>query len=273
FQIVTGLNTRPSRTSRGTVFIRYFIGWANSDTDGAGSFPGNPNDLEAEYSRASSDVRHRMTAGGNIRARWGINIGPMLIISSGRPYNITTGRDLNGDTVFTDRPSFGVAGQTGAIATEYGFLDPTGAGVLIPRNYAQAPGFASLSLRVSKSIPLKKAKTGAPTGGTPTAGGPGDTHGGMPGGGGPPMGMGGGGGGGHGFGGFGGGGGGGPTLSISVNASNVFNRVNAGTPIGNLSSPDFGRSKSLAGFFNGFGGGGGSEAGNRRIELQLRANF
>ncbi|MEO8359872.1 MAG: carboxypeptidase regulatory-like domain-containing protein [Vicinamibacteria bacterium] len=270
FQIVTGLNTRPGRNSRGTIFIRYFIGWAKSDTDGAGSFPANPNDLEADFSRSSSDVRQRVTAGGNLKARWGINISPMLIVSSGRPYNITTGRDLNGDTVFTDRPSFGVAGQAGVIETDYGFLNPTGVGQLIPRNYAQAPGFASLSVRLSKSIPLKKVKTAAPTGGTPTGGGPGGGGGDMHGGGGPPMGM---GGGGRGFGGFGGGGGGGPTLSISINASNVLNRVNAGTPIGNLSSPDFGQSKSLAGFFNGFGGGGGSEAGNRRIELQLRANF
>ena len=84
------------------------------------------------------------------------------------------------------------------------------------------------------------------------------------------MGM---GGGDHGGGMRGGFGGGAPGLTISINVSNVLNRRNDGTPVGNLSSPRFGESTSLAGFFSGFGRGGGGEAGNRRIELQLRANF
>ena len=204
-------------------------------------------------------------AGGNIEAPWGIKIGPMLIVSTGRPYNITAGRDLNGDTVFSDRPNFASAGDPGAIDTEYGFLSTAlGAGALIPRNYGQGPGFASLSLRLSRTIPFKKAKTTA----TPNG----------PGGGGPVMGGGDHGGGG-GMMGARGGGGSGPGVTVSLNVSNLFNRKNASTPVGNLSSPLFGQSTSLAGFFMGFGpggfggGGGGGEAGNRRIELQLRANF
>ncbi len=261
FQVVAGLGSRPGR--RNTFFVRYFLGWTKSDTDGAGSFPAIPTDLEAEYGRASSDVRHRVMAGGNIEAPWGIKIGPMLIVSTGRPYNITTGRDLNSDTRFEDRPAFGTAGQAGVIDTEYGLLNLTGAGVIIPRNYGEGPSFASLSLRLSKSIPFKKAKTA-----TTPAGGPG--------GGGPPMGMGGGDHGG-GMGGMRGMGGGGPGLTVSISVSNVLNRKNAGTPVGNLSSPLFGQSTSLAGFFMGFGpgggGGGGGEAGNRRVELQMRVNF
>jgi hypothetical protein len=260
FQVVAGVGSRPGRSN--TFFVRYFLGWARSDTDSAGSFPAMPNDLEAEYSRASSDVRHRVMAGGNINAPWGIKIGPMLIMSTGRPYNITTGRDVNLDTVFSDRPSFGSAGQLGVLDTEYGLLNTTGNGLIIPRNYGEGPSFASLSLRISRMIPFKKAKAATPAGG--------------PGGGGPPM-M---GGGDHGGGGMMGRGfGGGPGLTVSISVSNVLNRKNEGTPVGNLTSPLFGQSTSLAGFFMGFGpggfggGGGGGEAGNRRIELQLRANF
>lgn len=262
FQLVAGVGTRPGRQN--SFFVRYFLGWARSDTDGAGTFPAIPYDIAADYGRSSGDVRHRVMAGGNLRAPWGISIGPMLIMSTGRPYNITTGRDLNLDTVFSDRPSFGAEGQTGVIDTDYGFLNTTGSGVIIPRNYGEGPSFASLSLRISKSIPFKRVKTATPTGG--------------PGMGGPPMGM---GGGDHGPGGMGGmrGGGSGPGLSVSISVSNVLNRKNPGTPVGNLTSPLFGQSTSLAGFFMGFGpggfggGGGGGEAGNRRIELQLRANF
>jgi hypothetical protein len=138
-------------------------------------------------------------AGGNIQAPWGISIGPMLIMSTGRPYNITTGRDLNLDTVFSDRPSFGTAGQAGVIETEYGAFDTTGSGLIIPRNYGEGPAFASLSLRISKSILVQEGAghdphrgwtdRGYPTGGGPMMGGggghgPGGGMGGMRGGGG-----------------------------------------------------------------------------------------
>jgi hypothetical protein len=264
FQVVAGLSSRPGR--RNSFFVRYFLGWAKGDTDGANTFPAIPTDLEADYGRASSDVRHRVMAGGNFDAPWGIKVGPMLILSTGRPFNITSGRDFNLDTVFSDRPSFGTAGQAAVIDTEYGLFNTTGVGQVIPRNYGNGPNFASLSLRISKFVAFKKSRTTAP-GGVPGAGGPG--------GGGPPMGMGGGGDHGGGFGrGMMGGGSGGPGLTFAVNISNLLDRTNAGTPVGNLSSPKFGESTGLAGFFMGFGpGGGGSEAGNRRIELQIRANF
>jgi hypothetical protein len=51
-----------------------------------------------------------------------------------------------------------------------------------------------------------------------------------------------------------------------VVARNVFNVVNLGTPIGQLSSPLFGKSNSLAG---GFGPGGG----NRHIDFQVMFSF
>jgi hypothetical protein len=53
---------------------------------------------------------------------------------------------------------------------------------------------------------------------------------------------------------------------------NLFNRVNLDLPIGNLSSPSFGRSLATAG---GFGAGsiGNPAAGNRRIEAQIRSEF
>ena len=61
-------------------------------------------------------------------------------------------------------------------------------------------------------------------------------------------------------------------LTASINARNLFNHENFGTPIGNLNSPLFGTSNSL---YGGFGGGreGGSGAGNRRIEMRLMLSF
>jgi hypothetical protein len=57
---------------------------------------------------------------------------------------------------------------------------------------------------------------------------------------------------------------------------NIFNHVNLGTPVGNLSSPNFGESLGLSSTalqFGGPGAAGSAGAGNRRIYAQLRLNF
>ena len=51
-------------------------------------------------------------------------------------------------------------------------------------------------------------------------------------------------------------------LNLSINVNNLFNNVNLGTPVGNLSSDRFGQSTSTGfGFFGGFGGARGEERG------------
>ena len=56
-------------------------------------------------------------------------------------------------------------------------------------------------------------------------------------------------------------------LTFSANVRNAFNNVNLGMPIGNLQSPQFGESNSLA------GGPYNSQAANRRIDLQVSFSF
>jgi hypothetical protein len=52
-------------------------------------------------------------------------------------------------------------------------------------------------------------------------------------------------------------------------ARNILNTANYAAPSGDLSSPYFGESRSLAGF----GPMGGSSTYNRKIDLQLRFMF
>ena len=59
-------------------------------------------------------------------------------------------------------------------------------------------------------------------------------------------------------------------LTFSVSGRNIINHVNYAPPDGNLSSPLFGQSTSLAG---GFGPYASGAAGNRKVELQLRFTF
>jgi len=283
-QFVVGLNRRFDQ--RLSLSARYFLNWARSDTDGAGSFPANSADPSADWGRASNDIRHRFILMGSVTLPGDVRVSPFLIASSGAPYNITIGRDVNGDTVFTDRPAYASdPTRPGVVDTPWGPLDPNPVAgeVIIPRNLGQAPGFFTLNLRISRTIRFGRSRQAqaGPTDGP--GGGPGGPPGGAPAGGGPPGGgpMGpppGGWGGGGGRGGWGGGDrgrgdqGSGPGLTVMLYAQNALNHVNPAAPVGNLSSPSFGESLASAGGF-GRGPAGFAMSGNRAIELQLRASF
>lgn len=65
-------------------------------------------------------------------------------------------------------------------------------------------------------------------------------------------------------------------LGVSIAVRNIINHNNPGPIIGNVSSPLFGESNSLAGGFGPEGGGIGASsenADNRRMELQLGLRF
>jgi hypothetical protein len=272
----------------------YSYGKSNSDTDGSGNFAANPYDFTEEYGRSSNDVRHRFSLNGSYRTRWGISLSPILIIASGTPFNITIGRDLNGDTLFTDRPALATdLTKPGIIITKFGAFDPNPAPgtPIIPRNFGSGPGVITSTLRVSKTFGFgSERRTTAQTQGQGNRGGGGDRgggggprggFGGMGGaGGGGARGGGGAGGGGRGGGGFGGGGNDNAkryNLTLSVSFQNILNHVNFARPVGNLSSLLFGLPNSSVGGFGGFGGGGrggGSSAPyNRLIEGQIRFSF
>lgn len=265
------LNFRTLLNQKVTLFGNYRLGFANSDTDGAGSFPAYSYDFSGEYGNSSLDIRHNFTIGGSISMPWKVRLSPFIIANSGRPFNITTGTDSNGDTLFTERPTFAALaarcaslGITGSFCETGNVSDPN---AIIPRNYGRGPAFFNTNLRVDRTFGFGGAKNSTAVATTPDRGaGPG---GGFPGAGGGGRGRGSGGGG---RGGFGGGGEGSSpyNLTLGLQFSNLFNNVNFNTPIGNLSSSRFGQSTSTSG---GFGFGGGSSSGNRRIELQARFSF
>ncbi len=253
-QLIISLNNRFSQLF--TIRANYVLNRARSDTDGLGSFPVNQYDLSDEYGRSLQDTRHRVSIFGTISGLpWGIRLNPMIMFNSGRPFNITTGRDSNGDTLFTERPAFADSQTTpGDLrVTPFGDFDvnPKPGQSIVPRNYGTGPAFAVVNLRVSKTFGFGGEATNAAAGG-------GGRSGGRRGGGGR------------------GGGGNAETrsrynLHLSDNIQNLLNNTNEGVPVGHLSPPFFGISTGSAG---GFGRGGGAQsAGNRRINLQVRFNF
>jgi hypothetical protein len=248
-----------------SLFGYYTLNYANSDTAGPNYFPSIPLDPSADYGRAAFDIRQRIFFGGTFGAPYGFRLSPFLIASSGIPFNITTGQDIYGDAQFNARPAFATCGsgaQPNVVQTKFGCFNtlPTTGQALIPINDATSPGRFTLNLRVSKTFGFGQKKETAASGGP----GGGGTFG--RGGGGP---RGGGGGGDRGGGMFGGGA---PSnyrynLTFSVNARNLFNNVNFGPPIGNLSSPLFGEANSLAGQPY------SSSTANRRVDLQVQFTF
>ena len=251
-QLITSFNLRAG--TRLTLFGFYVLSYANSDTGGAGSFPSNPAlGIAADYGRAACDVRNRAFFGGTVALPHGFRVSPFMVANSGAPYNITTGSDLNGDFQFNDRPAFATdLSRPSVVQTSLGAFDtaPIAGQTIVPMNFGNGPSQFTLNMRLSKTIGIGP-KIEATSNPQPQDGqrGPRGPVGGGPGGGGPRGGPGGGG-----PRGSGGPFGGGPerssqryTLTFSANARNIFNHVNPGTPVGNLSSQLFGQSTSLAG--------------------------
>ena len=288
-------NVRINAGAKVSLFGYYTLNYANSDLGsgassggGAGFFSGgatatpnfltNQYDPMTDYGRSQFDVRHRLFLGGTISMPYLIRLNPFLLISSGMPYDLTLGQDLNGDSIFNDRPALAsaavcpkvgsVAGQpSNIVCTPLGtFNTVPAAGQAVPVNSATGPTLFTLNLRVSKTFGFGRETKGAGSSGGPSYGG------GRRGGGGPGGGLGPGGlssaGGGRGGGMFGG-----ATtgrrynLTFSVSARNVLNRVNLATPVGDLSSPFFAQSINLS------GGPFSSQGASRRIDLQMLFSF
>jgi len=256
--------------ARLSLFGYYTLNYADSDVStspsggggggtGTPEFPSNPYDLQQDWGRASFDVRNRVFLGGTIGLPRGFRLSPFMVASSGLPFNITTGADPYQDSIYNTRPAFGTCPPDKL--TAFGcFNSVPGVGyVPIPPFYGEGTPRFALNLRFSKTFGfgpvIENASTAMQGGGMG-----GGTFGRGPGRGGP--------------GGPGGGRGmdAGSTnrkyaLTLGVNARNVFNNVNLGTPIGNLSSPQFGEANTLA------GGPYNTNTANRRIDLQLTLSF
>jgi len=264
-QLITNFNARVS--SRYSLFGFYMLNQARSNTDGAGSFPVNQYDWRTEYGRAMFDIRQRFFMGGMIALPLGFRISPFMQISSGGPFDIVVGRDLNGDSLFNDRPALATdLTRASVVQTAYGTFEtlPLPGATIIPRNYGNGPGRFSLNMHLTKIFSFGKGEGRASSdfpGGGPRGGG----RGGPPGGGLGPRGL---------------SGAGGPppgmfrplgnkryTIEITLDVHNLFNNVNLASPIGNLSSPLFGTSNALGGGFF------GTSTANRRIELETRFTF
>jgi hypothetical protein len=258
-QLIVNVNSKVNPAI--SVFGYYVLNKAMSDTDSASTFPANPYNFAGEYGPASTDVRHHVLLGGTINLRWNIRLNPLIDYRTGVPFNITSGEDIYGTTIFNARPGIATdPNRPGLIQTAYGLLDPNpiAGETILGRNFGRSPSQIGVNLRISKTwgfgpekgsggsgVASRDAKQPGGSGLGPPAGGRGlFTQPGTP----------------RRY-----------NLTIGMSGRNLLNHTNPGPIIGNITSPLFGLANQIAGTPN--GEGFLENASNRRLELQIRFTY
>jgi hypothetical protein len=236
----TNLNLNP--THRVFLFAFYVAQRNHSDANGTSWFASNPYNIRQDYGRDDSDTAQSFYTGAAINLPYGFTVQPFISARSGRPFNITTGTDLNGDTIYNDRPAFATdLSRPSVVQTIYGNFDtaPTSTQTIIPYNYGHGAALLWVDLQASEVFHVgpRAAMKAAPHP-TSTAGASPAQHLERP-----------------------------WTLSFSVEAQNLFNHVNPGQPVGVLSSTLFGQPLSVATDFSAL------TAANRTVLLHSTFTF
>jgi hypothetical protein len=115
--------------------------WYNPDAEKALSATSGLN--------ADDDERHHVTLSGLFKMPLGFELSGVMQYNSSRRFNITTGRDNNGDGVLADRPNL----VNGA------YIDPgTGPGVQgnLGKNAGIAGGYFAIDARLAKAVRVKE---------------------------------------------------------------------------------------------------------------------
>jgi len=89
------------RSPKARLSASYTLSWAQS------SFDGSPDQRYTSISsyrlqRSNADERHRLVLAGSVNLPLGFNLGSLAIVASPRPFDVTDGRDLNNNNLFTD---------------------------------------------------------------------------------------------------------------------------------------------------------------------------
>jgi hypothetical protein len=151
--LFVGMNQ--STNKRFSLYSGYLMFNFRSTSDGAFSFPQYSYGFAGEWARPSWQARHRAFIAGNIDVPLGLRLSSSVSIASGAPYNITTGRDANGDGIFNDRPALVAGGTPGSIKTAFGLLDPSAINGNLPRNAGTGRPTATVDLNLSKTFKLR----------------------------------------------------------------------------------------------------------------------
>src|SRR5205814_9920215 len=102
-------------------------------------------------------LRHRVSLFAPL-ALPGFSVVPFVTASSGQPFDITLGRDLNHDSIFNDRPARATdLSRASVVQTRLGAFDtdPLPGAAIAPRNFGTGPAQASVNVRVMKPFVVR----------------------------------------------------------------------------------------------------------------------
>lgn len=176
-----------------------------NESDGVDHFASNAYDIRQDYGRAAIDRAQDFTGGLLWTLPHDIQVTPFLAVRSGLPFDITTGADNNGDTIYNDRPGVVTSASTAVAGTPLGTFDiqPEYGQSLYPRNAGTAPGFLWLDFKVGKDFHVgPRPRASASAAGKGSAAQPDRPW----------------------------------TLNFSVDAQNLTNHNNPGLPVGAISA-------------------------------------
>ena len=247
------------RVSKKLFFYAFYVLQRQAEEpQGPNAFPSNQYDLKQDYARAPGVEKQSLISALIWSLPRGFGSALFFNAHSGAPFDITTGTDLNGDTIFNDRPAFATdLTRPTVVRTGFGNFDtdPMPGQTIIPRNYGNSPSLFWVDFQVNKGFhvgPRPAARAAAPqpaNGKPPAVAGPPER----------PW-----------------------ELKFQIEAQNLLNHNNPGLPIGVLPSPGepvcsgvtltsacsyFGHSLSLASDFSPL------TASNRTILVQTFFTF
>jgi len=119
---------------------QYILGKIYNNTSGITYFPGNSNFPNRDWARSDNDRRNKFDLLGTFEPSDLFSLGVALQAYSGKPVNVITGLDSNGDSVFNDRPNGGLAA----------------------RNSLHGPGMMNLDVNVAHDFHFQKEKKNGP---------------------------------------------------------------------------------------------------------------
>lgn len=220
----------------------FSINHDKTDVGGADSFVSNSYDVGADYGDYANFTPRKFFSGVNVHPGWGGALNLFFVARSQGDFNITTGEDNNGDSIYNDRPAFATdLSRPSVVHTAFGNFDtdPLAGQTIIPMNYGRAPSFNYLEIFAHKDVSfgprpaIRRTSAGAAAKGKRMASEAPRPY----------------------------------RLQFGLEVDNVLNTNNPGAPVGVLTSPFFGKAISLNAPFT------GNTAANRAVTLRAAFLF
>ena len=116
------------------------------------TFPADHFNRGSDYGHVPADRRHRFTVSGIAMLPGGVNLSGIIRYQSSLPFNVTAGRDLNGDGIGGDRPP-GINLRDGCrdldLGAASGYRTANG---LSPVSSVECPAYATVDVLASKEF-------------------------------------------------------------------------------------------------------------------------